>query len=409
MYWKGVIGAVFLASLGSADRLDGGLSSQSSANGPTDFHYLHSRKGYDPRFTKPWEKMASNLWSGMSEAFPSDARPFLRTTGEATWKAPQLIAHSPVVDCKSLDLDLKHLKPIRLLHKGGKSCVILMQDKKSDRQFVLKTVGSPDHFAAELNFPQFIPRECPYFVHAVCHRRCQTREIEKVIRKTPRPARHSSTDTSSSSSRDKNNDENSTLPAVLYEYVPGGRTSYEYAKKASYHDLKRLTAQFLVAVELMHYLDFLHSDLKPDNVLVADDGTLKIIDYGFTVRAEYGKTRQGTRETMAPELHGLVPGRVHEGVDWWAFAITVIMWFAAHFGEKCSPFKLQRDSKLTYAAGKIPKQFPAELRSFLLHFLVPDPDTRIFNSKRLLGLLRQHRFFDDINWNEIYGGNFEYP
>ena len=52
----------------------------------------------------------------------------------------------------------------------------------------------------------------------------------------------------------------------------------------------------------MHGLGFLHTDIKPNNVLLANDGSIKIIDFGQSCRIGVKKPRiQGTPDYIAPE------------------------------------------------------------------------------------------------------------
>ena len=68
----------------------------------------------------------------------------------------------------------------------------------------------------------------------------------------------------------------------------------------------------------------MHRDLKLENVLVAENGFLKIIDYGLAKtlkEGELSKTFCGTPEYLAPEM---VAHQGHDfSVDWWAVGILI--------------------------------------------------------------------------------------
>ncbi len=52
----------------------------------------------------------------------------------------------------------------------------------------------------------------------------------------------------------------------------------------------------------MHDLGYLHTDIKPNNILLAHDGSIKIIDFGQSCRTGFSKPRiQGTPDYIAPE------------------------------------------------------------------------------------------------------------
>ena len=56
------------------------------------------------------------------------------------------------------------------------------------------------------------------------------------------------------------------------------------------------------ALSYMHSKGYIHADIKPNNIIVADDGTVKIIDFGQSCRIGTVKERiQGTPDFIAPE------------------------------------------------------------------------------------------------------------
>jgi len=62
------------------------------------------------------------------------------------------------------------------------------------------------------------------------------------------------------------------------------------------------------ALEALHASGFVHCDLKPSNILVADDGAVKVIDLGQAVRPGTAKSRiQGTPDYIAPEQVRCLP------------------------------------------------------------------------------------------------------
>ena len=48
-------------------------------------------------------------------------------------------------------------------------------------------------------------------------------------------------------------------------------------------------AQMILAVESVHEMNFIHRDLKPDNVLIDKNGHIKLSDFGLCKNAEIKK------------------------------------------------------------------------------------------------------------------------
>jgi len=66
------------------------------------------------------------------------------------------------------------------------------------------------------------------------------------------------------------------------------------------------TCQICNAVDYAHRQGVLHRDLRPSNVLVSDNGLVKVADFGssrFLEIAAYGTTVIGSPPYMAPDIH----------------------------------------------------------------------------------------------------------
>jgi serine/threonine protein kinase len=93
--------------------------------------------------------------------------------------------------------------------------------------------------------------------------------------------------------------------------------------------------QFLTGLDYCHQNGVAHRDLKPENLLLCNNFSLKIADFGFAAPVE-GKdghgnltTKLGTLNYMAPEIHLKQPyqGR---SVDLFAAAIILFIMVSAH-------------------------------------------------------------------------------
>lgn len=71
------------------------------------------------------------------------------------------------------------------------------------------------------------------------------------------------------------------------------------------------------ALEYLHARNIVYRDLKPENLLLARDGHLKITDFGFAKKlTDRTWTLCGTPEYLAPEI---IQSKGHnKAVDWWA-------------------------------------------------------------------------------------------
>lgn len=78
----------------------------------------------------------------------------------------------------------------------------------------------------------------------------------------------------------------------------------------------------LLAVKSLHDKNLIHLDIKMDNILVADDGTCKLADFGLVVDAEKARTAvEGDSRYMAPEL---MQSHFTKAADIFSLGITIL-------------------------------------------------------------------------------------
>ena len=73
------------------------------------------------------------------------------------------------------------------------------------------------------------------------------------------------------------------VPYIFIEYVDGN-TLTEWIREGRCADLRvalDLAIQFCCGMAYAHSKGLIHRDIKPDNILLAEDGTLKVTDFGF--------------------------------------------------------------------------------------------------------------------------------
>ncbi len=87
---------------------------------------------------------------------------------------------------------------------------------------------------------------------------------------------------------------------VQMDYFPGKMLSS--LRGLSLPDTVGVFVQVSRALSYMHQMGFVHTDIKPENILVDEVGRAMVIDFGVACRLHSTKSRvQGTPEFMAPE------------------------------------------------------------------------------------------------------------
>jgi len=87
---------------------------------------------------------------------------------------------------------------------------------------------------------------------------------------------------------------------ILMEYVDG--KTLEQSRPESIGAIIDIFMKVATGLDSLHRLGYVHADIKPNNVLISEDGSIKIIDFGQSCPIGYTKKRiQGTPDYIAPE------------------------------------------------------------------------------------------------------------
>ncbi|XP_020219884.2 serine/threonine-protein kinase WAG1 [Cajanus cajan] len=237
---------------------------------------------------------------------------------------------------------------------------------------------------------------------------------------------------------------------LLIDYCPGGDL-HSLLRKQPHHRLPLAAARFfaaevLLALEYLHALGIVYRDLKPENVLLREDGHVMLSDFdlcfksdvapSFSLRAHtrnkpgptngcfsynrktdrastflaefvaepvtaFSRSCVGTHEYLAPEL---VSGNGHgNGVDWWALGV-----FIHELLYGTTPFKgCSKEGTLRNIASSEGVRFRhvaereeagmGEARDLIEKLLVKDPRRRLGSLKGATDVKR-HAFFYGIKW-----------
>jgi serum/glucocorticoid-regulated kinase 2 len=172
--------------------------------------------------------------------------------------------------------------------------------------------------------------------------------------------------------------------------------------------------QIAMAIGYLHGKGIMHRDLKLENVLVDQNGYLKIIDYGLAKALAEGQTSKtfcGTPEYLAPEMV------MHQGhdfsVDWWALGILIyemLIGVTPFYNRERKLLLLKiRQSKVVFPDKKKYKiEYSDEFVDIVLKLLHKEKDQRL-GSKDDFREIIAHPFFKDIDKELLLAGKFKPP
>ena len=160
-------------------------------------------------------------------------------------------------------------------------------------------------------------------------------------------------------------------------------------------------AQVVVCFEYLHAKAVIYRDLKPENVLLASDGCIKLADFGFVKKLnlwERTSTFCGTPEYMAPEILKSI-GYSH-AVDWYALGILLyeLLYGRPPFmgPSPMDVFNMILNEKIIF-----PKNFDHGAKSLIRHLCEHDLSKRYGHISGGVKIIKNHGFFADFDWNAL--------
>ncbi len=109
---------------------------------------------------------------------------------------------------------------------------------------------------------------------------------------------------------------------LVLELIKGGElfTHLRSVRRYNTDQTRLVIAQIASIFEYLHSKEIVYRDLKPENVMIASDGYLKLADFGLAkVCRDRTYTFCGTPEYLAPEI--VLNKGYGKAVDWWTLGI----------------------------------------------------------------------------------------
>lgn len=188
----------------------------------------------------------------------------------------------------------------------------------------------------------------------------------------------------------------------ILDYVNGGELFYHLQrdKRFSEDRVRFYGAEIVLALEYLHAAGVVYRDLKPENLLLTDEGHICMTDFGLCKEGLFSpedrtETFCGTPEYLAPEV--LVGHGYGKAVDWWSFGsllYEMLTGLPPFYSQDVQEMyrKIMTD-KLTF-----PEFVHPDARSLLEQLLERDAEKRLTEPN----LIKRHPFFKAINWELLY-------
>ncbi|XP_060070832.1 serine/threonine-protein kinase N2-like isoform X1 [Ylistrum balloti] len=158
----------------------------------------------------------------------------------------------------------------------------------------------------------------------------------------------------------------------------------------------------VLGLQYLHEHNIVYRDLKLDNLLLDQEGYLKIADFGLCKEGmAYGdrtSTFCGTPEFLAPEV--LTETSYTRSVDWWGLGVLI---FEMLVGE--SPFPGDDEEEvfdsIVNEEVRYPRFLSTEAIAIMRRLLRRNPDRRLGSSERDAEDVKKQAFFRNLVWDDL--------
>jgi len=198
----------------------------------------------------------------------------------------------------------------------------------------------------------------------------------------------------------------------LLELALGGELYATYNKKGLWQSephAKYYVAGTTFAFEHLHSKKIVFRDLKPENLLLNDQGHVKLTDMGLA-KVIVGKTFTtcGTPDYFAPEL---IASKGHtQAVDWWTLGVLTFELMSGHPPfESATPMQIYQ--KVTKGIQRVafPKKCKGHVENFIKELCNSDPSKRLAVKKGGIDNIKQHPWYSGFDWEIMWNRTMKVP
>ncbi|KAK6144537.1 hypothetical protein DH2020_021357 [Rehmannia glutinosa] len=380
------------------------------------------------------------LHNCIPEATATESAKLVKETAVNVDEAVRELPDANAVLDSGEEIGLKHFKPIKPLGSGDTGSVHLVELCGTGQHFAMKAMDkgimlNRNKFDCDglvssvLVYDLYGPRIVAFvmdrlkvsLLNSDVHRACAEREILDMLDHPFLPALYASFQTK-------------THICLITDYCPGGELflllDRQPTKVLKEDAVRFYAAEVIVALEYLHCQGIIYRDLKPENVLLQDNGHVSLTDFDLSCltsckpqllipeinekkKHQKGQRGQqapvfmaepmrasnsfvGTEEYIAPEI---ITGAGHtSAVDWWALGILLYEMLYGY-----TPFRGKTRQKtfanILHKDIKFPrnKEVSLQAKQLMYRLLHRDPKNRL-GSREGANEVKQHPFFRGINW-----------
>lgn len=198
---------------------------------------------------------------------------------------------------------------------------------------------------------------------------------------------------------------------LVLDYYSGGCLSYYINKERHFtEDITRFfAAEIVLAIEELHKNNIIYRDLKPDNVLIDQNGHAILTDFGLSKQGvedeDLASSFCGSLAYLAPEM--VKQSGHNKSVDWYLLGVLIYEMLIG-FPPFYSLNKDQMFQNIESAKVRIPARISSTGKNFIKQLLKKDPGKRLGSIKDAEEV-KLHPFFQGTCWESVKNKEIKSP
>ncbi|XP_063904043.1 cGMP-dependent protein kinase, isozyme 2 forms cD5/T2-like isoform X1 [Zophobas morio] len=200
---------------------------------------------------------------------------------------------------------------------------------------------------------------------------------------------------------------------MLMESCLGGELWTVLRDKGHFDDAttRFYTACVVEAFDYLHSRNIIYRDLKPENLLLDNQGYVKLVDFGFAKKLHSGRktwTFCGTPEYVAPEV---ILNKGHDiSADYWSLGVLM---FELLTGTPpftgADPMKTYNIILKGIDAIDFPRNITRNAMALIKKLCRDNPAERLGYQKGGISEIQKHKWFDGFNWEGLVNRTLSPP
>lgn len=202
----------------------------------------------------------------------------------------------------------------------------------------------------------------------------------------------------------------------VMNFIRGGElfTHLQSEKRFKEERARFYAAQIISAIGYLHKKKIIYRDIKPENILMGEDGYLYLADFGLAkemTNRDFTSSFCGTPEYLAPEI---IQNKGHNhAVDWWSIGILIYEMIVGF-----PPFYHSNQQTMYELIEKFPVKFPdpvkhkipmsEEVKDLISKMLEKDPKNRI-GTEGGVDEIQQHPWFEGFDFDKLLNRELDAP